>query len=297
MSVANKNPFALLSDDGEPAPVAAAPAKAAQAPAAQAARSIPGAANSRRGGARNGAPRAEQGADAPADGEKRDNRRRGGEGRGRGAPRGRGRGGRGRPFDRHSQTDRVDSQKQVAQGWGGEDGKKELESEEKAEADAKAEGAENGTAAAAAAATDRAAEVEKVPEEEEDKTMTLDQYLAAKAGKKLNIESKAPRAVASDDSAYSKLTKLESKEEEYFAATKTQKLRSRPQKEGKQILEIEQTFNQPAVQQRGGRGGRGGSRGAPRGERGASRGRGGRGGRGSGAQVNLADNAAFPKLA
>ncbi|CDU26324.1 related to RAY38 protein [Sporisorium scitamineum] len=269
MSVANKNPFAILGDDGEDvAAPKAAPAKAA-APAAAPApqRNIPGAGNQRRGAPRNGAPRAAAGG-------------RGGRGgRGRGAP-------RGRAFDRHSQTDRVDSQKAVAQGWGGEDGKKELDNEEKAEADAKAEGAEAVAAGAAAIP----AEAEKVSEEEEDKTMTLDQYLASKAGKKLNIESKAPREVSGDDSAWSKLTKHEKEEADYFASTKTQKAKTRAQKEGKQLLDIEQTFNQPAVQ----RSGRGGARG---GNRGAGRGRGGRGGRGNNASVNLADKNAFPSLA
>ncbi|SPO24483.1 related to RAY38 protein [Ustilago trichophora] len=298
MSVANRNPFAILGDDGEDvaAPRAAPAQAAAPAAAPQPQRNIPGAGNQRRGGARNGAPRAERGADAAVEGEQqkdaRGGRARNGESRGRGG-RGHGRGApRGRAFDRHSQTDRVDSQKAVAQGWGGEDGKKELDAEQKAEADAQAEGAEG----AAAAATP--VEAEKVAEEEEDKTMTLDQYLAAKAGKKLNIESKAPREVASDESAWSKLTKHEKEEADYFASTKTQKTKTRTQKEGKQLLDIEQTFNQPAVQRSGRGGGRGGARGgAPRGERGAGRGRGGRGGRGANASVNLADKNAFPSLA
>lgn len=288
--------FRTSIDDGEDvAAPKAAPAKAA-APAAapQPQRNIPGAGNQRRGGARNGAPRAERATDA-VEGEQKDargGRARNGESRGRGGRGGRGRGApRGRAFDRHSQTDRVDSQKAVAQGWGGEDGKKELEVEQKAEADAKAEGAEG----AAAAATP--VEAEKVVEEEEDKTMTLDQYLASKAGKKLNIESKAPREVAGDDSAWAKLTKHEKEELDYFASTKAQKNKARTQKEGKQLLEIEQTFNQPAVQRSGRGGARGGSRGAPRGERGAGRGRGGRGGRGANASVNLADKNAFPSLA
>lgn len=286
-----------LSDDDDVVAPKAAPAKAA-APAAAPApqRNIPGAGNQRRGGARNGAPRAAAGADAVEGEQQKDaraGRPRNGESRGRGG-RGRGRGApRGRAFDRHSQTDRVDSQKAVAQGWGGEDGKKELDNEQKAEADAQAEGAEAGAAAAAATP----AEAEKVPEEEEDKTMTLDQYLASKAGKKLNIETKAPREVATDDSAYSKLTKHEKEEADYFASTKQQKAKARVQKEGKQLLDIEQTFNQPAVQRSGRGGARGGSRGAPRGERGAGRGRGGRGGRGGNASVNLADQSAFPSLA
>lgn len=268
MSVANKNPFAILGDDGED--VAAAKA-AAPAAAAQPQRNIPGAGNQRRGGARNGAARVAPSADA-AEGEQqkdpRGGRPRNGESRGRGG-RGRGRGApRGRAFDRHSQTDRVDSQKAVSQAWGGEDGKKELDVEQKAEADAKAEGAEAAVATPAE---------EKAPEEE-DKTLTLDQYLAAQANKKLNIESKTPREV-SDDSAYAKFAKHEKQEEEYFASTKTQKTKSRTHKE-KQILEIEQTFNQPAVQ----RSSRGGNRGAGR-------------GRGNNASVNLADKNAFPSLA
>ncbi|TKY85445.1 hypothetical protein EX895_005607 [Sporisorium graminicola] len=299
MSVANKNPFAILGDDGEDvAAPRAAPAKAAApaaTPAAQ--RNIPGAGNQRRGGARNGAPRAAAGADAVEGEQQKDaraSRPRNGESRGRGGRGGRGRGApRGRAFDRHSQTDRVDSQKAVAQGWGGEDGKKELDNEEKAEADAKAEGAE--AVAAGAAATP--AEAEKVPEEEEDKTMTLDQYLASKAGKKLNIENKAPREVSGDDSAWAKLTKHEKEEADYFASTKTQKPKTSSKKEGKQLLDIEQTFNQPAVQRSSRGGARGGNRGAPRGERGAGRGRGGRGGRGNNASVNLADKNAFPSLA
>ncbi|EST05243.1 Hyaluronan/mRNA-binding protein [Kalmanozyma brasiliensis GHG001] len=302
MSVANKNPFAILGDDGEDvAAPRAAPAKAA-APAAapQPTRNIPGAGgNQRRGGARNGAPRAAAGADAVEGDQPKDaraGRGRNGESRGRGGRGGRGRGApRGRAFDRHSQTARVDSDKAVAQAWGGEDGEKELDNEQKAEADAKAEGAE---AVAAAAAVTPAAEAEKAPEEEEDKTMTLDQYLASKAGKKLNIESKAPREVA-DNSAYAKFAKHQKEEADYFASTKQQKAKTGAKKEGKQLLEIEQTFSQPAVQQRGGRGGaRGGSRGAARGgERGAGRGRGGRGGRGGNSSVNLSDKNAFPSLA
>lgn len=69
-----------------------------------------------------------------------------------------------------------DSDKAEAAGWGAEDGKKELEAETLAEADAKAEVPASG------AATPRVVE-----EEEEDNTQTYEEYLAAKANKKLNI--------------------------------------------------------------------------------------------------------------
>ena len=73
-----------------------------------------------------------------------------------------------------------DSEKAEAAGWGAEDGKKELEAEILAEADAKAEAPAEG-----AATPVREAPV--VEEEEEDNTQTYEEYLAAKAAKKLNI--------------------------------------------------------------------------------------------------------------
>ena len=85
----------------------------------------------------------------------------------------------------HSAT-RSDSEKAEAAGWGAEDGKKELEAEVLAEADAKAEAPAEG-----AATPVREAPV--VEEEEEDNTQTYEEYLAAKAAKKLNI-SELPEA-------------------------------------------------------------------------------------------------------
>ncbi|KAN0065775.1 hypothetical protein ACQY0O_000905 [Thecaphora frezii] len=305
MSVASRNPFQALAEDGDDfqaAPVVKAPA--AKAPAAQAPRNIPGA--GQKTATRNPNPRGTNAAknnrtgivaESGADGEAQQRDVRGG-GRGRSEGRGRGRGargGRGRPFDRHSQTDRVDTPKNLHQGWGGDDGKRELDVEKKAEADAKAENLEaNG----APAAEGEAKPEEKQPEEEEDKTMTLDEYLAAQAAKKASIAAPKVREAPADDSAWSNFgVKLEKPEsDDYFAAKKAEKTRTRAQKEGKQLLEIEQRFDQPAGGRgrgtRGGRGGRGGDRGSTRGN-----GPRGRGARANNASVNLADKSAFPSLA
>lgn len=76
-----------------------------------------------------------------------------------------------------------DSEKAEAAGWGAEDGKKELEAEVLAEADAKAEAPASGAVTPAPVAE----------EEEEDNTQTYEEYLAAKANKKLAI-SELPEA-------------------------------------------------------------------------------------------------------
>ncbi|GAA5871847.1 hypothetical protein JCM3774_000319, partial [Rhodotorula dairenensis] len=205
------SPVVILQGDGDDfAPVAAKPkAAAAPAPAAPAAAAAPKANNSQ---PRNNGPRRDnknrnQGdrelntAVPVGEGAKQDRAqnfaRRGGRG-GRGGPRAPGgnpRGnsgtylggdrprrenGGGRPFDRQSQTGRVDSEKAEAAGWGAEDGKKELEAEVLAEADAKAEGPVDGAATPVR-------ETPVVEEEEEDNTQTYEEYLAAKAAKKLNI--------------------------------------------------------------------------------------------------------------
>jgi len=65
----------------------------------------------------------------------RDGRGRGARGRGRG---GENRGGR-RPYDKHSQTGKTDSDKKVHQGWGGDDGNAEFNTEQAATVDAAVE--------------------------------------------------------------------------------------------------------------------------------------------------------------
>ncbi|PWN41260.1 hypothetical protein IE81DRAFT_348511 [Ceraceosorus guamensis] len=336
MSVASKNPFALLGDDDGPAPAPVAPTKDAAPTAPR--RAIVGAGQTQqrggRGGARGGArggnagaQRANAGAEDGEVQQQRDSRSerggRGGRGEGRG---GRGRGGprgRGRAFDRHSQTDRVDSEKRVHQGWGGDEGKRELENEENAVADAAAEGQapvpENAASGwdapadpAVPGATPAADAPAPIPEEEVDTTKTLDEYLAERAAKKFTIgNASAPRQVEADESAFGTRFVREAVEEEAKKANPNYKPREKSAKT-KQFLEIEQTFAPAAGSERGGRGrgrgGRGGDRGSERGgrgrgrgdgSRGAGRGRGGAGytrGGGAGGAVNLQDQSAFPTL-
>ncbi|KAJ2931137.1 hypothetical protein H1R20_g5962, partial [Candolleomyces eurysporus] len=165
MSVASRNPFALLDaeDSSRPASPGAAKQGAPAPPSAPAAR---GQQKKTRGGpasrggkyyARGGKPAPKDGSgpgeDAPApegqrrfEGERGERGGRGGRGgRGRGAPRG-GRGGR--AFDRHSATGKTDSHKKVHQGWGGDEPNTELKQEQAASADAAAEAvpAEGGAA-------------------------------------------------------------------------------------------------------------------------------------------------------
>ncbi|GAA6022530.1 hypothetical protein JCM11491_005590 [Sporobolomyces phaffii] len=317
MSVFASNPFAALGDDGDvaPAPKAAAP-KAAAAPAAPKAAApakqerAPRTNNNRKPQA----PR-EFNADVPAPGEdaKEDRAkniaRAGGRGRGPRAPGGNPRGnagtyqggnrprrenGGGRPFDRQSQTGRVDSEKAEAAGWGADEGKKELEAEVLAEGDAKEEQAATGTATP----------VREAPIEEEDNTQTYEQYLAAQAEKKLNI-AELPEArkanEGADDSQWANATAIskkgETEEEWLMGAPKVASNKVKAKKE-KIFLEIEAPVRKSNTENT--RGGRGGARGGARG-RGEGRGRGGaRGGAARGprqAAPAVPDASAFPALA
>lgn len=78
-----------------------------------------------------------------------------------------------------------DSEKSEAQGWGADEGKKELEAEVLGESDAKTEAAPADGSAPVAAKEEKVYPVQE--EEEEDNTQTYDEYLAAQAEKKLNI--------------------------------------------------------------------------------------------------------------
>ncbi|KAG1864154.1 hypothetical protein DFJ58DRAFT_772866 [Suillus subalutaceus] len=292
MSVATRNPFALLDDDRPSTPPPPAePAAAAPAPQQQ---------TRTRG---RGGPASRGGRYYQLDGERKEGR---GRGRGRGGDRGGDRGGRGRPFDRHSQTGKTDSDKKVHNSWGGDDGETERKVEEAATNDALAEntnaasglndwagGAAETPADDWAATTDApkddwaappAAEGGEKPqsgekrerrgdrEEEEDNTLTFDQYprTTAREGKRTCPQAKsAPKA--------------------------------RTKKEEKVFIEIEARFERPS---RGGRGGRGGDRGGgerSRGERGRGRGGRGRGGANgysapTSSAVNVDDETAFPSL-
>ncbi|KIK43554.1 hypothetical protein CY34DRAFT_700247 [Suillus luteus UH-Slu-Lm8-n1] len=259
------------------------------------------------------------------------------EGRGRG--RGRGDRGRGRPFDKHSQTGKTDSDKKVHNSWGGDDGETERKTEEAATNDAFAENA-NATGglnnwaspAAEAPSNDWAAPADAPPaddwaappaaegaekpqsgekrerrgdrEEEEDNTLTFDQYLAQQREKENalvpKLDVRKPNDGADDD-VFKGAAPLQKDELEYFAAKAKSAPKARTKKDEKVFIEIEARFERPS---RGGRGGRGGDRGGgerSRGERGRGRGGRGRGGaNGHSAQgasaVNVDDETAFPSL-
>ncbi|TFK30482.1 hypothetical protein FA15DRAFT_662440 [Coprinopsis marcescibilis] len=331
MSVASKNPFALLDaeDNSRPAspPAKKAPvAPQAAAPANRGQQKTRGGPASRAGKyyARGGKPSPNDastpaGAEEPGvDGRKSDG------GRGGRGPRGRGRGGntggRGRQFDRHSATGKTDSQKKVHQGWGGDEGNSELKTEQAAAADAAAEPAtgewaadaiapaEWGTVEAdAAAPADAEGKPESKPrkereerEEEEDNTLTLDQYLAQQKDKDTVIPKLDGVRQANEgagEEIWKGVVPLAKNEEEeaYFVGKAKSAPKLKSKKEDKVYLDFEGRFERP---DRGGRGrGRGGDRGERRGARGA--GRGGRGQRqGGNAQTpNVDDQNAFPSLA
>jgi len=150
MSVATKNPFALLDDDqpSEPSPVPQSdptPPVVPQNRANQKPKGGPAA----RGGKyypRGGKPQTRDSADEPPavadDSQRKFDGPRDGRGRGRGTRGGRG-GGRGRPFDKHSQTGKTDSDKKLHQGWGGDDGNTEFKTEQAATVDAAVESGAN----------------------------------------------------------------------------------------------------------------------------------------------------------
>jgi len=347
MSVATKNPFAILDDDEAPS----APVVQKQEPSPAASPAARGANQKSRGGpaarggkyyARGGKPTSKDSAPLTEDpeGQKKFEGREGREGgRGRGDRGGRGGGrggprGRGRPFDRHSQTGKTDSDKKIHQSWGGDDGNTEFKAEQAATADATAEtantewGADTGAAAAdwggaaeasadawatpaadpAAAPAEGEAKTEGRPRrerepEEEDNTLTLDQYLAQQKEKDSAVPKLEATRKANDgaDDIWKGAVPLEKNEEEeaYFVGKGKSAPKARTKKEEKVYLEIDARFERPDRGGRG-RGGRGGDRGGDRGDRSrGGRGRGGaRGGRqnNGGAAVNVDDQTAFPSL-
>ncbi|KAH9835592.1 uncharacterized protein C8Q71DRAFT_762697 [Rhodofomes roseus] len=342
MSVASKNAFALLEDEdssrpstpaSKPAPTKeSAPTPAASTRGTQKSRGGPAS----RGGRyyqRGGKPTAQGTPDAAEDaaaGEGEAPRKKFERGRGRGRGE-RGRGGRGgRPFDKHSQTGKVDSEKKVNQGWGADEGDAEFKAETAAEGDAAADATSptadaSGWGAAETGADDwgvpaategtPAPEGEKAPEvrrgrdrdirepEEEDNTLTLEEYLKQQTEKDLAAVPKLePRkANEGDDSIWKDAVVVSKKDEEesaYFVGkSKSSVPKNRSKKEEKVYIEIDARFERPA---RGGGRGRGGDR-AERGDRGGrGRGRGGGRGRTNGTSatpaVDVDDQSAFPSL-
>ncbi|KAG6336951.1 hypothetical protein ID866_2145 [Astraeus odoratus] len=362
MSVATKNPFAVLDEDSAsrppsppPAPAAAsAPAKSTSPPSNRGNQRGKGGPASRggryysRGGGANKTGDANREAATTedpavaAEGTKRrfDGERRDGRGRGRGGRGGGGGGGRGRAFDRHSATGKTDSGKKVHQSWGGDDGNTELKVEEAANNDAAAEssnindwaggatggdGAPGGDDAWGTPAAEETApapvdgEVEKTEsrrrdkEEEEDNTLTFDQYLAQQKEKDSPVVPKLETRKANegvDDSLWDGATVLQKGEEDTYFAGKVTVIyylqpstfdtmdlqtksapKARTEKKEKVFLEIEARFERPSRGARG-RGGDRGERGRGRGGRGRGRG----GANGSGSAVNVDDETAFPSL-
>ncbi|KAI8576768.1 hypothetical protein K450DRAFT_255527 [Umbelopsis ramanniana AG] len=189
-----------------------------------------------------------------------------------------------RPFDRHSATGLVDSEKKVEQSWG---------HAESAEAEAATDSLKPKDPAAADTE-------EAVAEEEpEEQTKTLEEYLASKKAAAAALpEARKPNEGA-DDSKWKDAVALEKPEEEDFFGGKGLSLKQKNKtKKEKVHVEIEQRFVEENSKRggfRGERGGRGASRG---GQRGGQQ-RGGRGGRRGGRQsasVNLDDATAFPTL-
>ncbi|RPA82053.1 hypothetical protein BJ508DRAFT_100370 [Ascobolus immersus RN42] len=232
---------------------------------------------------------------------------RGGRGASRGDKRG---GGRGRPFDRHSQTGRVDTAKATGQGWGANTGDAEWSDEKTGEAIAQGEATGTGYDAAdpATAEAEPVKDGEVKEEEPEEKLKTYEEYQQELKEKRAALNAPAqirkPNEGSRDNKKWENATVLDKVDEDVYVAPKEGKAKAPKERKTKQLLEIEHSYQEPRSE-RGGRGGRG--RGEGRGGRGRGEGRGGnrggdrpaRGGArgGAGASVNLADESAFPALA
>lgn len=228
---------------------------------------------------------------------------------GRGARGGRGR--RGARDDRHSRTGRVDTEKEVAQGWGRQTGDAEWTDEKAgeaiAQADEKAAGVEtepDGPVGAEGNHPGGDADPPAANEEPEpvDNTKSYADYLAELAEKRLALgapEARKPNENAQSEKwAQAKELKRNDEEDEFIAGSGPKAKRDRQRKE-KNYIDIEHRPMEPPRAGRGGRGrgeGRGEYRGRGRGEGRGNYRRGGGGGRGADESVNLDDPAAFPTL-
>ncbi|KAJ2157004.1 hypothetical protein GGF46_004801 [Coemansia sp. RSA 552] len=185
--------------------------------------------------------------------------------------------GRGRQFDRHSATGLVDSAKKEKQGWLGS-----ADDLPEDEAKAAAEAKKDQDGVATPAENEEAAEPEEV-------VKSLDAYLNERNANSVDAKKhqlrKANEGV--DKSQLKQGVELVNKEEEFFPAQATRKVRKQKERQVKATVNIEQRFNDQSF----------GGRGAFRGGRGGAR-PGGRGGAPSGRQqrVNLNDQSAFPSL-
>lgn len=247
--VASKNIFALLDESApsEPATSSTAPAKQEKKPTT---------ASSQQAGRRNEYPKrgGYSGGNVikPEDLIKSDSRSgksrdgkpsRGGRG---------GRGGRGREYDRRSGTGRVDGEKKEVAGkgtWGDP-----LETSETTPA-VDGENQEN---------------VEQTQQaEEEEKVLTLEQYLASKKPVSVSLTSSRKPNEGADSNQWKNTVVLNKDEEDFIKLGKQQAAASKAAKakQGKQFLAIEQRFSDQERSNNSGRG-RGGERGRGRGGRG-----------------------------
>ncbi|KAG0745425.1 hypothetical protein G6F60_002943 [Rhizopus arrhizus] len=140
---------------------------------------------------------------------------------------------RGRQFDRHSGTGIVDSEKKVNQGWG-KPGKSE------------AEGAKDTLKPADPDAPEQ--EAPATPAETEEAVKTLDEYLAEKANKALNIAlPEARKANDADESAFAGAVVHTKQElEDFYVSAKETKAAAKKEKARKEkvVVEIEQRFQE-----------------------------------------------------
>lgn len=232
----------------------------------------------------------------------------------RGTARGRGRGrgsGNRREYDRRNASGKTDTAKATEQSWG---------NEAEAQQSATAEPIDVKDPAAPDSQETGAEVSNAIPEEEEDNTVSYEDYLKQKAEKALSVSALSIRQAneGADDSKWANQKfSREGEKEDYFAGIqKSGKGSSQKERKQKETLELEQRFYQaPSTRGRGtvydpirteininstgegrGRGGRGSGRGrgAPRGDSRAPT----RGKATSSHTVDLSlnDDSAFPSL-
>lgn len=291
MSVASKNLYDLLGDEGGDSDSAAK--TSSQSNARTAARVDAKSAGGRRGASGNEAAFRDRNVGSERNRSKpteESSGYRGGGGRGA-----RVRGGRGARYprnqdDRHSKHLPSGSEKQAAQSWGATEGEAELKDEQAGEEIAKTEQKEDAAEGEAAPAE---------PAEPEPIQVSYADYLAQQEEKKLNLEFELQASVRKPNEG-SKLDKkwvnatalVKGEDEDYFAGTGGKAKRERERKT-KNILELDNRYIEPERTRGGGRGGRGGR---GRGDRGDGPRRGPRAGPRGGTGLNTLDSNAFPAL-
>lgn len=167
----------------------------------------------------------------------------------RGTTRGRGRGrgsGSRREYDRRNATGKTDTAKATEQSWG---------NEAEAQQTASAEPVDSHDPAAPEAVDNTSAVASAPVEEEEDNTVSYEEYLKQKAEKASNATSLKLREAneGADDSKWGdQAFSRESQNDEYFAGVQKTKSASQKERKQKDMLEIEQKFYQaPATRGRG----------------------------------------------